>query len=417
MALKERTFPIAAAPEHPPAAAGAPAQKAAPRSLPFPAPARPRVALVHYWLVGMRGGEKVLEVLCELFPDADIFTLVADPSRLSDRLRGHRITTSFLQRIGGVRHYQKMLPLMPFALEAFDLTGYDLVISSEAGPAKGVVTRPDALHVCYCHSPMRYVWDLYPQYRAGAGRLARALMSLTAPVIRQWDVTTAARVDAFVANSSYVARRIEKFYRREAAVIHPPVDVGRFAPAPDGPDDYYLCAGQVTPYKRIDLAVDAFTRLGKPLRVIGSGVDDRLRERAGRNVEFLGAVDDATMAHHFAHCRALVFPGVEDFGIVPLEVMASGRPVIAFGRGGALETVVHGETGVLFHEQSVEALIAAVEACEEAADLFDPARLRAHAVSFSLDVFRARLRHFIDARYHAHLMACTGASAAGGGAP
>ncbi|MFL9828363.1 glycosyltransferase [Rhodoplanes sp. SY1] len=361
-----------------------------------PAPERPlRVALVHYWLVGMRGGERVLEALCELFPEADIFTLVADPGNLSPTIRSHKIITSFLQRIGGRRHYQKMLPLMPFALEAFDLTAYDLIISSESGPAKGILCRPDAVHVCYCHSPMRYVWDLYPQYFAGAGMLARAAMAVTVPFLRSWDVSTAARVDHFIANSTYVAKRIEKFYRRSAKVIHPPVDMDRFAIS-ERPGDYYLCAGQITPYKRVDLAVDAFTRLGKPLIVIGGGVTRELRGRAGPTITFLGPVDDATMAHHFAHCRALVFPGLEDFGIVPVEVMASGRPVIAFGRGGALETVVNGKTGLLFNEQTVEALIAAVEEIEGRIGEFRSDRIRRHAESFSKAQYLERMKLFIQ---------------------
>ena len=248
-----------------------------------------KVAFVHYWLVGMRGGEKVLEALCELYPDADIFTLVADRDKLSPTLKSHKITTSFLQKIGGVRHYQKMLPLMPMALESLDLTPYDLVISSEAGPAKGVITRPDAVHVCYCHSPMRYIWDLYPQYYANAGGLTRLAMSLTSPGLRTWDVATSARVDHFIANSAYVAKRIEKFYRREASVIHPPVDLSRFSLAGTA-QDYYLCAGQITPYKKIEIAVEAFTRLNMPLVVIGSGATSALKKAAGPSITFLGAV-------------------------------------------------------------------------------------------------------------------------------
>ena len=355
-----------------------------------------KVALVHYWLVGMRGGEKVLETFCDIFPDADIFTLVADPDKLSPKLRRHRLTTSFLQKIGGRRHYQKMLPLMPYALEALDLTGYDLVISSEAGPAKGVITRPDALHICYCHSPMRYIWDLYPQYMAEAGFLARAVLALSAPRLRQWDVTTSHRVDHFIANSAYVARRIEKFYRREATVIHPPVEVSRFR-ITDGAKDYYLCAGQITPYKKIELAVAACTRMNLPLVVIGDGASAKLRQSAGPTVRFLGAVSDSEMETHFSACRALLYPGVEDFGIVPLEVMASGRPVIAFGRGGALETVVEGRTGLFFHEQSVEALMAALARFEKDAPLFAPQDIRAHALSFEPKRFEAQLRQTINA--------------------
>ncbi|CAN5915470.1 glycosyltransferase [soil metagenome] len=357
-----------------------------------------KVAIVHYWLVGMRGGEKVVEVLCDLYPDADIFTLVCDPSAISEKLKRHRITTSFLQKIGGVRHYQKMLPLMPYALESFDLTGYDLIISSESGPAKGIIPGPDSTHICYCHSPMRYIWDLYPQYRAAAGKLTRTLMSLTAPSLRQWDVSTSHRVDHFIANSTYVAKRIERYYRRTAHVVHPPVNLARFAPlSPAEPrGDYYLCAGQITPYKKIEIAVEACTRMGRRLVVIGSGASQALKQSAGPTVEFLGAVDDATMTHHFAQCRALLFPGVEDFGIVPLEAMASGRPVLAYAKGGALETVVDGSTGMFFHEQTTEAVVDAIKRFEMVENSFRPNVLHTHAASFDTAVFRTRLATLID---------------------
>lgn len=354
-----------------------------------------RVALVHYWLVGMRGGEKVLEVLCDLYPDADIFTLALDRDAISEKILRHRIVTSGLQRIGGRTHYKKMLPLMPFALEGFDLTPYDLVISSESGPAKGVITGPDSTHICYCHSPMRYLWDLYPDYYREASALTRLMMSLTVPLLRQWDVTTAARVDYFVANSQYVAKRIKKYYRRDSTVIHPPVELGRFTPG-GRIGDFYLTAGQIVPNKRVDLAVEAFTRLGIPLVVIGSGVTDSLRRIAGKNVTFLGPVSDAVMAEHFATCRALVFPGVEDFGIVPLEVMASGRPVIAYARGGALETVIPGKTGILFHEQSVDGLSAAVRQMDSQLQDFDPQGLRTFAASFDRTHFAERLGNYIN---------------------
>lgn len=354
-----------------------------------------KVALVHYWLVGMRGGEKVLEALCDMYPDADIFTLVADHDALSDKIKRHRITTSFLQKWGGKKHYQKMLPIMPFALESFDLTGYDLVISSEAGPAKGIVTRPDALHICYCHSPMRYIWDLYPQYRAASGALTRFVMSITAPILRQWDVTTSHRVDYFIANSTYVAKRIEKFYRRDAAVINPPLEMSRFNISP-GASDYYLCAGQITPYKRVDVAVEACTRSGRRLIVMGSGANEELKKKAGPTIEFLGAVDNATMERHFASCKALLYPGVEDFGIIPLEVMASGRPVIAYARGGATETVIDGVTGVLFQAQTVESLTDALDRFETMEGAFDPEYLHEHAQRFDAPVFMQKMRAFID---------------------
>ena len=363
-----------------------------------------KVAIVHYWLVGMRGGEKVVEILCDLYPDADIFTLVCDPSAISEKIRRHKITTSFLQKIGGVRHYQKMLPLMPYALESFDLTAYDLIISSEAGPAKGIIPGPDALHICYCHSPMRYIWDLYPQYRAAAGPVTRALMSLTAPSLRQWDVSTSHRVDHFIANSAYVARRIERYYRRDAHVVHPPVNLARFSQGQQSePEDYYLCAGQVTPYKMIEIAVEACTRMGKRLVVMGAGASPTLLRLAGPTVKFLGAVDDATMNLHFSNCKALLFPGVEDFGIVPLEVMASGRPVIAFAKGGALETVIDGYTGIFFFEQTADAVIDAIERFEKMEKKFSRENLQAHARTFDISVFTTRLAELINSLIPASL--------------
>lgn len=354
-----------------------------------------KVALVHYWLVGMRGGEKVLEALCEMYPEADIFTLVLDEAKISPTIKRHKITTSFLQKIGGVKHYQKMLPLMPFALEAFDLTGYDLVISSEAGPAKAIVTNPDAVHVCYCHSPMRYIWDLEPQYKAASGWLTRAVLTLTGPFLRQWDVTTSARVDYFIANSQYVAKRIRKFYRREAVVVNPPVSLERFSPTAEV-SDVYLCAGQITPYKKIEVAIEAFNQMGKRLDIIGTGATEKLRKLAGPTINFLGAVSDEEMAQHFAKCKALVFPGVEDFGIVPLEVMASGRPVIAYGRGGALETVIDGVTGMFFDEQTPAALAAAVDRFEKTGIRGSLADFAEHAGRFASAKFKERIRIAVE---------------------
>jgi glycosyltransferase involved in cell wall biosynthesis len=366
---------------------------AAPVLAPHAAARGPRVAIVHYWLIGMRGGEKVLEALCRLFPQADIFTHVVDRDRISDTLRAHRITETWIGRLPAARRaYQKYLPLMPRALEELDLTGYDLVISSEAGPAKGVIVPPDAFHLCYCHSPMRYLWDQYHVYRDGAGPVTRLLMPPLAHRLRQWDVTSAARVDGFLANSTHVAARIEKYWRRQAQVVHPPVAVDDFAPAPlDEIGDYYLWAGELAPYKRPDLAVEAFRRMGRKLIVIGG--PDRavtaLSRRAGAGTTFLGKVSFDTLRHHMARCRALVFPGEEDFGIVPVEAMASGRPVIAYGRGGALDTVIDGETGLLFPRQDVESLIDAVERFEAAGpDAFDGAALVRHAAGFAESVFR-----------------------------
>ncbi len=352
-----------------------------------------RVALIHYWLVGMRGGEKVLEALCRMFPEADIFTHVHVPGRVSPLINAHCIQTSFVGRMPFAdRLYQKYLPLMPRALEQIDLTGYDLVISSEAGPAKGVIAPPDAPHLCYCHSPMRYLWDQYAVYHAGAGAVTRALMPHVAHRLRGWDVTSAARVDGFAANSSHVAARIKKYWRRDAEVVHPPVAVRDFTPVPAGElRDFYLWAGELAPYKRPDLAVEAFSRMGKPLVVIGGPQKTaaKLAAAAGANVRFLGQVPFDVLKDHMARCKALIFPGEEDFGIVPVEVMASGRPVIAYGRGGALDTVVDGETGLLFREQSVDGIIDAVERFEGAGlDRLGPVGLVAHAQQFDEAAFQ-----------------------------
>ena len=356
-----------------------------------------RVAIVHYWLVGMRGGEKVLEELCRLYPDADIFTHVHDPSRTSALINSHRITTTFIARLPFARKlYQKYLPLMPAALEELDLTGYDLVISSESGPAKGVITHPNAVHICYCHSPMRYLWDQYHTYRGNASRLTRIVMSLTMPYLRMWDLASAARVDRYIANSTFIARRIAKAYGRKSEVIFPPVDLEAFEIAPAPSRDFYFCIGQLVPYKRVDLAVAACSRLGRRLVVVGTGAAEaRLRAKAGPTVEFRGWASNEELRGLYQNCRALLFPGEEDFGIVPLEAMASGRPVIAYRSGGALDTVVDGKTGVFFDRQSEEDLVAAIERFETIEASFEPQEIRRHANNFGRDVFRRKLKSYI----------------------
>ncbi|MDV7143123.1 glycosyltransferase [Tropicimonas sp. TH_r6] len=353
-----------------------------------------RVALIHYWLVGMRGGEKVLEALCRMFPQADIYTHVVVPDALSETLRRHRIRTTFIAGLPmAATQYRKYLPFMPRALEQLDLSGYDLVLSSESGPAKGVIGPPEAPHLCYCHSPMRYLWDQYHTYRDGAGWLTRQVMPHVAHRLRQWDVTSAARVDRFVANSTHVAARIRKYWRREAGIVHPPVNVEAFAPVPQAElGDFYLWAGELAPYKRPDIVIEAFNRLGRKLVVIG-GPDKTVAARQARakdNIVFLGHVSFDVLKSQMARCKALLFPGEEDFGITPVEAMASGRPVIAYGRGGALDTVIDGETGLLFPEQSPEGLISAIERFEaDGLDRPDTARLLAHAKRFDEASFRA----------------------------
>lgn len=374
-----------------------PQMPAAP-SLPSVMGDKMRVAIVHYWLVSMRGGEKVVEALCDMYPQADIFTLVYDEQQISEKIRAHRIIPSFLQKIpGAVSRYQSLLPLMPFALESLDLSGYDLIISSESGPAKGIIPPPHAVHICYCHSPMRYLWDHYHAYRSSAGLATRMMMPILAPLLRSWDVSSSLRVDHFVANSHHVAARISKYYRRSAAVVPPPVAVDDFMPTTEV-GDFYLCAGQIVPYKRIDLAVRAFTAMGRNLVIIGDGARgdvEALKRLAGPTVQFLGRAPFPVLKEHLARCRALIFPGEEDFGIVPVEAMASGRPVIAFGSGGALETVVPGHTGLLFNEQSVGSLVEAVRTFEESERLFQPESICAHAAQFSSHSFHASMRKII----------------------
>lgn len=362
-----------------------------------------RVALVHYWLVGMGGGEKVLEALCRIYPDADIFTHVAKRDRLSPLLASRNIKTTFISRLpGAVQNYQSYLPLMPLALDQLDLTGYDLVISSESGPAKGVVTRADSLHICYCHSPMRYLWDYWPQYLHGASLPKKLGMRLFLPYLRRADVLSSFRVDRFLANSRTVARRIAKHWRRDAEVVHPPVSLGAIPARSRGGGSYYICLGRLTAYKRVDLAVEACTRLGRPLLVVGDGEEmARLRAKAGDTVRFAGRLDDAQSISALSGARALLFPGEEDFGIVPLEAMAAGVPVIAYGRGGATETVEGGKSGLFFDRQDVDSLCEGIESFERMEKDFDPAVARARAEEFSEERFAAAFKAQVEAGFRA----------------
>jgi glycosyltransferase involved in cell wall biosynthesis len=347
-----------------------------------------RVAIVHYWLVSMRGGEKVLETLCQLFPEADIFTHVYDPGIVSETIRKHKIITTFINSLPRARRYYKhYLPLMPLALEQIDLRGYDLVISSESGPAKGIIPPAGAVHICYCHSPMRYVWNMFHDYREQAGWLRRLLMPPLCHYLRIWDATASMRVDRYIANSATVAARIEKYYRRDSEVIHPPVNVELFETVPAAEvEDYYLMAGELVAYKRPELAVEAFNVLGRRLIVIGGGeMLAEVRALAGPTVTVMGQQPFGVLRHHFARCRALIFPGEEDFGIIPVEVMASGRPVIAYGRGGVTESVVAGVSGLFFEEQTAAAIERAVHDFERMR--FDSRAIRAQAEKFTANLF------------------------------
>lgn len=356
-----------------------------------------KVAIIHYWLVGMRGGEKVLEALCELFPQADIFTHVYTRGVVSETIKRHKVFPTFIQKLPKAsQKYQTYLPLMPLALEQLDLRGYDLVISSESGPAKGVVVSPSTPHICYCHTPMRYVWDMYHDYLENAGRITRLLMPPLIHYLRLWDLASAARVDHFVANSAFVAKRIEKHYRRNAVVINPPVSADDFSIS-EQTEDFYLMVGQLVRYKRTDLAVDAFNQSGKRLIIIGDGEQlEDLKRVAKPNITVMGRQHFPVIREYYSKCKALIFPGVEDFGIVPLEAMASGRPVIAYRKGGALETVVEGVTGLFFDRQTPEALNDAVAAFELICETFDPHAIRNHALSFDKEAFKRKFMDYVD---------------------
>ncbi len=362
------------------------------------------VALAHHWLVGMRGGEKVLEELSTIFPAAPIYTMVARPERLSERLRRHEIITSLLDRIpGGQRYYKQALPIFPTAVSNLRVaSGLDLLISSDASVIKGIHTPRGLPHVCYCHSPPRYLWDLqqtYLQETSGLGTLGRLAFRIAAPYVRAFDKQAAQGVNWFIANSEFVQRRIRDYYERDAVVIHPPVAINDFTPQSEI-GDYYLMVSELAPYKRVDIAVEAFNRLGKRLVIIGQGSERaRLERGAGRNIEFLGSQPFATLKEHYARCRAFIFPGIEDFGITPLEAQASGRPVIGYAEGGLLETASEGETAVFFHEQTAEGLVGAVQRFEETAQNFQPEICRANAKRFGPERFRNEIKAFLESHF------------------
>ncbi|NOZ19659.1 MAG: glycosyltransferase family 4 protein [Planctomycetes bacterium] len=358
-----------------------------------------RCALVHDWLTGMRGGEKCLEVFCELLPQADLFTLLHLAGRMSEPIEAMNIHTSFVQKLPFVESkYRHYLPIFPRAIERFDFSGYDLIFSSSHCVAKGARPRPGALHICYCYSPMRYVWDMFDAYfgEHRTGRIKRAIIGTFAARLRDWDRRTCDRVDRFIAISEHVRKRIQRNYERDADVIHPPVDCSFFRSVGE-PEEYYLVASAFAPYKRIDLAIETFNGLGRPLKVIGSGPDERrLRAMAGPNIEFLGAVSDEELRAAYSKCRAFIFPPEEDFGIMPIEAMACGRPVIAYGVGGALETVTE-ETGLFFPEQTVAALRKAIEEFEQRELEFKPELARAQAMTFNRPVFKRKVADYLRA--------------------
>lgn len=355
-----------------------------------------RVAIAHEWLTTLGGSERVVEALLELYPDAPVYTTFLASRNLPESMKAWDVRTSFVQKLPFLQKIsQKYIPLFPMAFESFDLSGYDLVISSSSACAKGVLTGSHTTHICYCHTPLRYAWEPYldrrfdynnPVLRAGVQGLLHYL--------RMWDRLAADRVDHFVANSRNVAAKIAKYYRREAAVINPPVSVERF-PVVEAPRSYFLVLSRLVAYKRVELAVEAFTRLGLPLKVAGDGpLREDLQRIAGPNVEFLGYPADDEIPRLMAGALALIFPGEEDFGIVPVEAMAAGRPVIGLGRGGLLETVVEGKTGIFFPEPAAASLVDAVG--RFSVSDFDASKISKHAAKFSRERFQREIKKFVE---------------------
>lgn len=364
---------------------------------------KPKVALVHDWLTGQRGGEKVLEVFAEIFPEAPIYTLFHFRGSQSEAIERRTIHTSFLQKMPGLRRrYRSYLMFYPLAVELFNLQEYDMIISSSHCVAKGAIPRPDALHICYVHSPVRYAWNQYFAYfpPQKLGFFSRMLIPPVIHRLRLWDVASSSRIDFFLANSRCVAQRIFRYYRREAEVLYPPVDTDFFQPG-GNPGDYFLIVSALVPYKRVDLAVEAFNRAGLPLKIVGSGPEfKRLQKHARKNIEFLGHLPAEDLLRIYQEARALVMPGEEDFGINACESQACGVPVIAYGRGGATETVVAGVTGLFFMEEKAESLLGALDKFETMA--FNKSTVRANALKFSREAFKRKASEFFREKWNAH---------------
>ena len=356
-----------------------------------------KVAIVHYWFLGMRGGEKVIEQLCELFPNADVYAHVIDESQISNKIKMHKLAETF---IGGLpfakKKYKLYLPLMPYALEQLNLQKYDLVVSSESGPSKGIICSPDAMHICYCHSPMRYIWDQHYIYKSEFGWVKKKAFSIFSHYLRLWDISSASRVDRFVANSTFVAKRIERYYRRDSIVINPPVNLDKFKSSGKS-GDYYLMAGELVEYKRTDIAISAFSMLDRDLVIAGSGPQYRkLKKLASKNIRLVGRVSDQKLSELYSGCKALIFPGKEDFGIVPLECMASGKPVIAFNGGGVVDSVIDGKTGILFGEQTASKLVETIQYFENNGIEYSCEEIEAHARKYSEESFRKKFKSVVD---------------------
>lgn len=363
-----------------------------------------KIALVHDWLTGKRGGEKVLEVFGELYPEAPIFTLLYNPGTISESLASHEIYTSFIDKLPFKKNsYRQFLPLFPTAIEQFNLKEYDLILSSSHCVAKGIIPSPNSLHISYLHTPMRYVWDMYHAYfgESQVGKLSGMIIPLFANYLRNWDVSSSNRVDWYLANSQHVANRIKKYYRREAYVLYPPVETSLFKMTPSS-EDFDLVVSALVPYKRVDLAVQAYNKLERKLIIIGDGPEKKnLQKLAGPLIEFLDWQSHEVLTEYYCKCRQLIFPGEEDFGIVPVEAMSCGKPVIAYARGGALETIINADnsegnpgTGTFFYHQTPEDLIEAIQKSDSIE--WDSNFIYHHARNFDREQFKTKLQEFIQ---------------------
>jgi glycosyltransferase involved in cell wall biosynthesis len=361
-----------------------------------------KVAIVHYWLVAMRGGEKMLSALLEIFPDADIYTHVYNPRALPYPIKGHKIFTSFINKLPFAKKlYQLYMPLMPAALNGFNLQNYDLIISSEAGPAKGVVPSPDAYHICYCHSPMRYIWELYHEYYKSASVLRKIFMRLLTNSLRVWDISSANLVDRFITNSSWTAKRIKRYYNREAEVVFGPADVEDYYTVErKGSGGYYLFFGQLVPNKRVDLAIEACIIAKKKLVVAGGGGEKFISKYKNNPlIHFAGKISDEQAKEYFAGAKALLFPGVEDMGLVPIEANAAGCPVIAYRKGGVLDTIKEGVTGIFFDEETADSLAKALIKFESIEEQFKNRKVYTEwTKQFSRAAFIERIKNIAEQR-------------------
>ena len=361
-----------------------------------------KVALIHDHLAQDGGAEKVLKVFADMFPDAPIYTLLYEKKNADKYFKDRHIETSIIQSLpGGIKHYQWYMPFMPMAVEFFDLKSFDLVISDASAFVKGVITSPDTLHICYCHTPTRYLWSDTHQYigELRYNKYFKKLISLALNYVRVWDRVAADRVDKYIANSKTVRRRISKYYKSDSTVIYPPVELNKFSVS-ETTDDYFLIGGRLAPYKRVDIVIEAFKKLDKKLKVFGDGVDmERLKSIAGdnKNIEFLGRVNDEERAKLYRKCQAFINPQEEDFGITVVEAMASGRPVIALRKGGATETVIEGQTGLFFNEQNSESLAEVVNKFTN--HNFNSKEIRLHAEKFDTERFKKEIRKYIAEEY------------------